>query len=210
MMKNSEWGAVAYLTQSNYGRSGTEVSINNKDLNNLNSKNIYAITGYEGTTANGTGASSTNNMSGVFDLNGCIWEYVAGYITNGNSYLSTYGSSFANATANATGYQTLSTKYATVYPYNSSSDSDASNWTQYNSLKSSTYGYGDAILETSSEGSGRASWNKDCSYFASSDLPFFIRGGYYGSGSGAGTFAFCNYYGNSGSNDGFRAVLVAL
>ena len=28
MMKNSEWGAVAYLTQSRYGRNGTEVAIN--------------------------------------------------------------------------------------------------------------------------------------------------------------------------------------
>ena len=148
-------------------------------------------------------------MSGVFDLNGCIWEYVAGYITNGNSKLSTYGSSFANATANATGYQTLSTKYATVYPYNSSNDALEPNWTQYNRLKSSTYGYGDAILETSSAGSGMASWNKDYSDFARSFYPFFVRGGCWLDGSDAGAFAF---RGSSASNeyDGFRAVLVAL
>ena len=29
LMKNSEWGAVAYLTHSQYGRNGIEVTINN-------------------------------------------------------------------------------------------------------------------------------------------------------------------------------------
>src|SRR5699024_6545451 len=28
MLKNSEWGAVAYLTHSKYGRNGTKVTIN--------------------------------------------------------------------------------------------------------------------------------------------------------------------------------------
>ena len=124
--------------------------------------------------------------------------------------LSSYGSSFANTTANANGYKTLSTKYATVYPYNSSNDDLEPNWTQYNSLKSSTYGYGDAILETSSAGSGSASWNEDYSYFANSDSPFFKRGGYFSDGSGAGPFAFNATRGVSHNYYGFRAVLVAL
>ena len=33
MMKNSEWGAVAYLTQSKYGRDGEEIAVNNANLN---------------------------------------------------------------------------------------------------------------------------------------------------------------------------------
>ena len=33
LMKNSEWGAVAYLTQSKYGRDGTEITVNNASLN---------------------------------------------------------------------------------------------------------------------------------------------------------------------------------
>ena len=74
-MKNSEWGAVAYLTQSSCGRNGIEISMNSKNLNNLNSKYIYAVTGYSGETANGVDASTTNNMSGVFDMRGCVWEF---------------------------------------------------------------------------------------------------------------------------------------
>ena len=120
-MKNSEWGAVAYLTQSSCGRNGTEVTMNSKNLNN-NSKRIYAVTGYSGEKANGIDASTTNNMSGIFDLRGCVWEYTTGYITNGNDNLK-YGSSFVATTeANENGYQILSTEYATVYPYQAQMD----------------------------------------------------------------------------------------
>ena len=208
LMKNSEWGAVAYLTQSSCGRSRTEVTINSKNLNNLNSKHIYAVTGYAENIALGVSASSTNNISGVFDLNGCVWERVAGYITNGNPSLSTYGSSFVNTTANPEGYKTLSTKYATVYPYNSTSDTYSNNWTKYNKLKTATYGYGDAILETSTGVSSSASWNSDYSYFVNSSSPFFRRGGFCGNSSGAGIFAFSYRDGSPDYYHGFRACLV--
>ena len=207
LMKNSEWGAVAYLTQSSCGRNRTEVTINSKNLNNLNSKYIYAVTGYAESTALGVNASSTNNMSGVFDLNGCVWERVAGCITNGNSNLS-YSSSFANTTANPEGYKTLSTKYATVYPYNSTSDTKVNNWTEYNNLKTATYGYGDAILETSTAGSDSTSWNGDYSSFACADNPVFERGGDYSNGSGAGEFAFSRAGGIPYRGSGFRACLI--
>ena len=209
MMKNSEWGAVAYLTQSSYGRNGTEVKINSKNLGNLNSKYIYAVTGYEdSSTANGVGASSTNNKTGVFDLNGCVWETVAGYITNGNPNLNTYGSSYvAKTTVDGEGYKTLSTKYATVYPYNTSSDGCTNNWTAY---KNANYGYGDAVLETSTSGSGSTSWNGDYSFFPYTIEPFFVRGGYYSFGTIAGAFAFYNSGGSPYSYYGFRAALVVF
>ena len=58
-------------------------------------------------------------------------------------------------TANAEGYKTLSTKYATVYLFDSTNDTYDNN---YNIYKSAKYGYGDAILETSSNGEGQTSW----------------------------------------------------
>ena len=49
MIKNSEWGAVAYLTQSKYGKN-TEIYPNNvsfgNSVNNINDKGVYGITGY--------------------------------------------------------------------------------------------------------------------------------------------------------------------
>ena len=212
MEKNSEWGAVVYLTQSSYGRNGTEVNINNMNFNNLNSKNIYEVTGVYGAgtsnssvtaissvnaynTEAGIKGSSTGNITGVYDLNGCIYESTAGYITNGNSRLSTNGSSFAYTTADATPQtNNRSTKWATAYPYDSSNDTNTTNWTKYNSYKSSTYGYGDAILETSTSGSASTSWNGDYSGFPFSS-PFFIRGGCYYSGSTAGMFLFVDMVG---------------
>lgn len=165
MLKNSEWGAVAYLTQSKYGGNGAEPYINNYYKGD--GANRYALTGVYASTISasqttntnvvkawyentqGQKGSSTGNVTGVYDLNGCIWEYVAGYISNsgGSSNRSSYGESFAKSGA--------STEYATVYPYNDGSDSYASNWISYNNTKTKAYGYGDAILETSS---GRSNW----------------------------------------------------
>ena len=238
-MKNSEWGAVAYLSHSSYGyNGGNKIYINNVNLNNTVST-IYAVTGYagEGTdtaansfssapsslgdsisggtytsyawyTANGQKGSSTQNITGVYDLSGCVFERVSAYITNGNDNISNYGSTFASTSTNSTGYQSLSSKLATVYPYNSS-DSYENNWATYSGLKSSTYGFGDAVLETSTAGSGSTSWNSDYSDFPFSSIPFFIRGGAYYGTSNAGAFAFTYYYGNPIDIIGFRAVLVA-
>ena len=198
-MKNSEWGAVAYLTQSKYGRDGTEVTKNSKNLSNLNSKNIYAVTGYANSITNDNSVSTTNNKTGIFDLSGCVWEYTAAYISNGDSSINLYGQSYASAEANQNGYKTLSTKYATVYPYDSSNLG-----TTYNNLKSETYGFGDAILETSNRtGAASNSWNSDYSSFPYSSSPFFLRGGYYDNISDAGTFAFRSISGYTDS--GFRS-----
>ena len=208
-MKNSEWGAVAYLTQSSYGRNGTEVTINSKNLNNLNSKLIYAVTGYAENTANGVAASSTNNKTGIFDLNGCIWERTSAYISNGTSSLNTYGSSYTSTTANVNGYQTLSTKYATAYPYDSSNDSNVNNYSVYSEKKSTTYGFGDAVLETSTEGTKSTNWNSAYSRFPYAINSFFRRGGRNDDSSGSGMFAIDGYRGCEWSDNGFRSVLIS-
>ena len=87
MGKNNEWGAVAYLTQSIYGRcisstTCTEVGINN---------NGSFITGYgapagsSSSVTNGTynttlgkDASTTGTIYGIYDMSGGAWEYVMG------------------------------------------------------------------------------------------------------------------------------------
>ena len=96
MLKNSEWGAVAYLTESKYGRNGTEVTIND------NSDYITADVG----VSENPEQSSTGNVYGIYDLSGGAWEYVAAYY-NESSLLS-YGNSFASTNG-------TSTEYATAY-----------------------------------------------------------------------------------------------
>ena len=200
MMKNDEWGAVAYLSKSKYGKQNEEVWINNSSSYITGSAGNSASAGSNTGTTNdytstqGVKASTTGTVYGVYDMSGGAWEYVAGYVNNGNSSLTSYGSSLVNGDA----------KTKNVYS-KASSDSYENNYNA-NSGK-----YGDAVYETSANGNtGNGSWYGDCSYFPGSSGPFFRRGGGYDSGTGAGVFYFSNYYGHSSSDDSFRPVLVAL
>ena len=87
MSKNNEWGAVAYLTQSIYGRctsstSCTEVGINNNSgcLTGYGApagSNDSATNGAYNTTL-GKDASTTKNIYGIYDMSGGTYEYVMG------------------------------------------------------------------------------------------------------------------------------------
>ena len=205
LMKNSEWGAVAYLAWSKYGRNGTEITINNSSSYITgNAGNTIDASSASGTTnawntSKGMLASTTGNASGIYDMNGGAYEYVAAYLANGNSYLSSNGSSFASTSVTS---NSASTKYVTVYP-KGSSDTQANNWNAYKAL---TNLRGDAMKETASSYSGSTSWNGDYSYFPYSSVPFFIRGGYFNNGSGAGAFSFYYSNGDAHSVNGFRVV----
>ena len=77
MMKNSEWGAMAYLSHSIYGIN-KEVQINN---------NSSYTTGYGSGTAYGNNnsnypQSTTGNISGIFDTSGGAWERAMGNFNN--------------------------------------------------------------------------------------------------------------------------------
>ncbi len=213
LMKNSEWGAVAYLTQSQYGRNGHEIDINNSSTcvtgNGGGSTSASQASGVTNAynTETGASASSTGNMSGIYDLSGGAWDYVAAFISNGHTNLSSYGGKLVEGKTgvNPTGYTNLSSKYATVYPYNSSSDTNVNNYTSY---KNAGYGYGDAILETSVSGINSTSWHGDYSYFPHTSTPFFLCGGYYYSGAGAGIFSFGRTNGSAGFDYSFRPVLA--
>ena len=70
MMKNIEWGAVAYLKQSIYGLGITDIAINNS----------YHLTGGGTGTSykTNTGQSTTGNITGVYDMSSFSHEYVMG------------------------------------------------------------------------------------------------------------------------------------
>ena len=103
LIKNSEWGAVAYLCYSDYGSvpqinaAGTikttpywyTYDMYTGQGPKTNDSNNYS-------TTNGMLASTTGNTTGVYDMNGGAWEYVAAYIDNGNSNLNNGKSYFEN------------------------------------------------------------------------------------------------------------------
>jgi hypothetical protein len=194
------------LTESKYGRNGTEVTINNSSSYITgNAGNTVSAGSASGTTNayNTTGgilASTTGNITGIYDMSGGAWEYVTGYITNsgGSSNRSSYGGDVVAGT------ETESTKYRTAYPYDSgTSDAYEANYVTAKAI------YGDGVYETSTAGNGSASWHSDYSHFPYSSDPFFIRGGHYSYGANAGVFAFSSTYGDaSGGSGRFRVVLA--
>ncbi len=253
LMKNSEWGAVAYLSQSQYGLDGVNITVNNISLNSGGAKrtntagksgvdSLYAVTGcttasttaeetiktmenikgtigntdnngvYTWDQLNGCSASSTGTIYGIYDLSGGTWERTAAYVANGNNYLKTYGNSI---TYDGNILKTASTKYTTVYPFDSNTDNteivnnDTNlNIASTNNYKKNTFIYGDGIRETSTIGTGNNSWYGDYSYYPGLHGPFLVRGGNLWGSSGAGLFYFNRAYGGSAYNDGFRVVLV--
>lgn len=230
LMKNSEWGAVAYLSQSKYGLNGEKIYINNVNLNN-STASIYAVTGccakltsddisvtttiekindrtenniYVWSQKNGTKASSTGTIYGIYDLSGGAWERTAGIVANGNENLTLYGNSLLNDGKS----NSISTKYVTVYQSNENGTKiiDTASVNNYIANKNK---YGDAIIETSKSGIEKTSWYSGHSYFAGYDGPFFGRGGSLWYGSSAGLFSFLRGGGNSYYHIGFRSVLIA-
>ena len=235
MMKNSEWGAVAYLSQSKYGLNGTNIYINNVNLHSsTGAQSVYAITGcaaatadadqvttemntttkrpkatnvYTWTQASGTKASTTGTIYGIYDMSGGIWERSAAIVNNGNSNLTTFGKSLMNSLING-----KSSQYVTVYPYDSSVDKTGAN---PNTVSAANYAkntkiYGDGIRETSTAGTGKTSWYTDYSCFPAVGSLFFVRGDDLWDGEGAGLFYFNRTDGRSIFDGGFRSVLVAL
>ena len=227
LIKNSEWGAVSYLGQSQYGLNGTNIRINNLTLNN-SVKTIYAVTGYAAKTLqdgdtkledarpvtstekvykwtekDGQTASCTGTIYGIYDMSGGTWERSAAIVNNGDGNLNTYGKAIMNALNNG-----KSSEYVTVYPKGETSGQSLDDASKSN-YAANTKIYGDAIRETSTAGVGQTSWYSDYSYFVGALSPFFICGGDYWYTSVAGLFCFARHDGSSDYGYGFRSVLVA-
>lgn len=183
MMKNTEWGAVAYLTQSLYGKNA-EVWIN--PANNYTtgcaggSVSSDATTGCINShkTANGQQASTTGNIYGIYDMSGGAWEYVMGNINDlsGNSGI--------------TDVAAINNQYIDRY-------------TGYNTTIN-----GDAVYETSNASSGSTSWYADYSNIPDIMTPWFLRGGYYGNTTNAGIFSFYNQTGENQDDMSFRPIIL--
>ena len=195
MMTNYEWGAVAYLTQSTYGKN-SEVWINNSFtyITGCAGSSVSASS-YSGcqnayNTATGQNASTTGNITGIYDMSGGAYEYTAAYVNNGNSSLSTYGSNILSSTINKN-------------VYSITTDSKANNYDANKNI------YGDAVYEISSSYSGTVSWNTDNSNMPNSGYPWFVRGGYYINTSSAGVFNFFYTSGNADSGFSFRLVVLS-
>ena len=211
MIKNMEWGAVAYLTNSKYGRctNGTceEVWINNVHTGSIDHTGP-TITGCSGTSVSasiqnnmtacesgrdykqeGVKASTTGNIYGIYDMSGGSWDRTMANVANINGSLSLGNSGFT---------ELPDSKYYDLYPLTTSN------------LDFSQGKLGDATKETrKSNQSFVNGWYGDSGYFPDSNLnPWFNRSSVALDKESAGIF----YYGYSdgaiSSRSTTRAVLA--
>jgi hypothetical protein len=190
MMKNTEWGAVAYLSHSKYGIN-TEVAINSNTScvtgcsGGKSSSNSSCLNAYNTTT--GYKASTTGNITGIYDMNGGAWEYVAAY------KIGTLGKSgFSD--------DDLTTYSDYLDAYNESSSITSYN---YRILGDATGEMG-PFYHTDNY---HNNWYKDYARFINSDGAYFARGGGYYHSAYAGQFNFSWYNGSALSSGGSRIVL---
>ena len=189
MIKNIEWGAVAYLTTSIYGQGLTEVRINNSSTYTTgcaatkeNGSSSYSGCENAYNTIIGVLASTTGNISGIYDMSGGAWEYVMGIMEDslGSNNPMILNSGFSNLPEN---------KYYDIYKYGTSN------------IDYTRYHLGDATTETKS-------WNDDDPYFIYNTYPYLVRGGYYSyNNARAGIFAVGFENGIKNTFDSTRAVL---
>ena len=195
MSKNNEWGAVAYLTQSIYGRctsstTCTEVGINNSnDITGYGApaESEYNVTNGAYNTTLGKDASTTGTIYGIYDMSGGAFEHVMGVLADTNGKPRSGNSSSYNS--GFTGMLSDGTTYTGVFFPNSK---------YYNLYTESSY-TGHALTETKT-------WYSDSFYFVTTSLPWFKRGGANGSSTSAGMFSVD--YGNGSSNFNFSSRLV--
>ena len=213
MIKNMEWGAVAYLTNSNYGRcaEGSCAEVMNNNCSNYitgvgasiltSGATVMSCTSNKYTTITGEKASTTENLYGVYDMSGGAYEYVMG-----NSSVSSGEFKFntSDSKINTTWYELNNNKkYLDEYAYASTQTS--ANQQAYNRGR-----LGDATGEVILSSGGYGAWYADGAHFASSSSSWFYLGGYNDDASIAGIFNFDRGSGLSLETFTTRAVLVGL
>ncbi len=209
MMKNTEWGAVAYLSHSEYG-IGTEIRINNTSdyktgYSAAPNTDQSSYPGEVGTSEDATKtqpynspsgylASTTGNIYGVYDMSGGAGEYVAAYV----------GGQVGNSGFEITDLTNTYKNYFDAYDSNPSSFGNNSN----RILGDATgemgpfYGYWDNTTDHIHN-----SWYADTAYFPKDEQPWFRRSLEPSSGVWAGAFCFSFSTGAAGGYIGSRLVL---
>jgi hypothetical protein len=177
-------------------------------------------------------ASSTKNVYGIYDLSGGLYEYMmsiysdtTGIPRSGNyckEHSTIYYFSGFNGTCNnpSDGSETNpataginypdDSKYYNLYHQNSVFTNNSSS-TSNRQCTFATCG-GQALHEvwTGAGDDGTSSnyrWNSDYASFVYATYPWFIRGGYCYSGTGAGVWSSDNYIGSASSSSGFRPLM---
>ena len=237
MMKNTEWGAVAYLQHSKYG-SSESVRINN---------NASYITGYsatkeptcgytgsnescnqyEGTSLGVDGnvtinyknpssvvASTTGNYTGIYDMSGEAWEIVMGIMADSTNQNPMSGK-------NSSEHSGFNGPYSEGGSLSNGIDFPDSRYYDIYQYDTSYTAYNQRILgdatgelgpfsnaKSGSQTRQISSWYQDEQWFIKTTALWFGRGGHFIFGQGSGIFDFIHGNGVVSQPNGFRTVLA--
>ena len=199
MSKNSEWGAVVYLSQSKYGKYGkdqTEVLINSCSQFRTGA----ARCSEDYTSTNGLKTSTTGNITGVYDMSGGTIEYVMGALDDGTGKPRSGGTTQYNSGFNGV-LNSGSVENGRAFP-------DEKYYDLYSGDAAATacdkgVCYGHALSET-------PGWYGDEQGFVISSTPWLQRGGNCTYSSTAGVFWFYGTHGNANVDRSFRLVLAPI
>lgn len=224
MIKNSEWGAVAYLSQSKYGKFGNpdyaatekEIRKNNcsRGITGIGTNNqaddITDVTCTTNTyeTAKGMASSTTGNITGIYDMNGGRQDLVMGVLldSSGNPISGQPGGNsgfngvLTDGSIYSSGLAFPDPKYFQSYVNTNLSIIDG------NLTKTACNGgvcYGDALSET-------LGYYQDDAHMILPGWPWFVRGGQNDNVFPSGIFSFRNFYGGAYPQIGTRSVWVPL
>jgi hypothetical protein len=191
LMKNLEWGLIAYISKSPYGKN-SEIWINPAENHMTgcagDSVSSSSTTGclrtYE--TANGQNASTTGNIYGIYDISGGAVEYVVAYVDG--AYMSPEVQTMAASIINA------ASKYKDLYGVGTYKKGDATYETNYGTFDGYEY---------------PGSWYDDYCYALNSTYIWYVRGGTYQGSTSAGAFNFDGaILGTGVYYMGFRPILL--
>ena len=178
--------------------------------NKYNDYGYYNYKGYKLNYSDGTStnnkdlskvASTTGNITGVYDMSGGSVDYVMSNMYNNNGLFIT-----SSAGTNWNNYTELDIKYYVPYSYGSNPISQSG----FNRAR-----LGDATAEILGTANNLGSWGTNINgslsqfvaYYMYSNHAYFGRGGYF-EVDHAGLFSFYRYTGNYGSNLGSRSSLA--
>ncbi len=215
-MKNTEWALISYLTQSQYGKYGNSLytGANKEVYMNNNSEYVTGCSSGKNTAESittcdnhyddlinqgegqgyaGAGASSTGNITGIYDINGGAWEYTMGVLEKRSGYTQGANSGYKGQLTNEStieGREWSDDKYYDFYTSNDPMTACNGSPCKGHALGEFLGWYDDTVNIVTTT----APWSSRCSY----------------PGGGARTIAFhCHhYYGNADGNGSFRVVLT--
>ena len=218
MLKNIEWGAVAYLSHSKYGTC-TDGACQNIGLNN----NSDYITGCGDTaessssttcntynTSSGMLASTTGNIYGVYDMSGGSSEYTMSNMVSkdGKNMLTGY-----SETSNS-GYSGKLLMGLDSDEYDGINYPDDKYYDKYSfNLFSNAYSgtiskLGDSLKEVIKVDHSALWYNSSFLMVNIKNGSWFIRGAFYSASYGAGLFVTGAKAGNSVSDNSTRLVIT--